>query len=355
MVDVIWHGRGGQGAFTAARLLGAAWCYEQGHQALAFPTFGPERRGAPMCAFTRLDTGPIGVRGAPAQADVVVYLDDTLLSSGWEQELTAGGVVLVNTARTIDDSRVVCLDASAISTELLGRAIPNTALLAALTNLIEGFTAKTLNRAISEQLPARLHAGNHAVVERVCAMEVGVPSVAPAVSESNALADNQDIPASHLDVPAGHSNASTDSSDIPVGPPSGTPFIRARKPQPADYARATCFTAGYLVENNAGWRERRPVVDAQRCTGCLQCYLYCPDGAIKRTPSAAVVVSVDTEFCKGCAVCEQVCPFDAISMVSEATIKQNAAIQYSSAKSGADTAGTSDNRRTATGAMNKEK
>lgn len=347
MVDVIWHGRGGQGAFTAARLLGAAWCYEQGHQALAFPTFGPERRGAPMCAFTRLGTGPIGARGAPAQADVVVYLDDTLLSSGWEQELTAGGVVLVNTARTIDDSRVVCLDASAISTELLGRAIPNTALLAALTNLIEGFTAKTLNRAISEQLPARLHAGNYAVVERVCAMGIGVSSAV-----SSAASAHCDMPD---EVKKVSSNASTGDSNTPAGPPFGTPFIRTRKPQPADYARTTCFTAGYLVENNAGWREKRPVVDAQRCTGCLQCYLYCPDGAIKRTPSAAVVVSVDTEFCKGCAVCEQVCPFDAISMVLEAAIKQNAAIQYSSAKSVADTAGTSDNRCTATGAMNKEK
>ncbi|MBO4365516.1 MAG: 2-oxoacid:acceptor oxidoreductase family protein, partial [Eggerthellaceae bacterium] len=48
MIEILWHGRGGQGAFTAAKLLGAAFCMEQGNYALAFPSFGPERRGAPM-------------------------------------------------------------------------------------------------------------------------------------------------------------------------------------------------------------------------------------------------------------------------------------------------------------------
>ena len=60
MVEVLWHGRGGQGAFTAARLLGAAASLGEGKYALAFPSFGPERRGAPMCAFTKMDDAPIG-------------------------------------------------------------------------------------------------------------------------------------------------------------------------------------------------------------------------------------------------------------------------------------------------------
>ena len=58
MIEVLWHGRGGQGAFTAARLLGAAGSLEPGRYGLAFPSFGPERRGAPMRAFTKLDTLP---------------------------------------------------------------------------------------------------------------------------------------------------------------------------------------------------------------------------------------------------------------------------------------------------------
>ena len=64
MVEILWHGRGGQGAFTAAKLLGAAYCTQDGHYALAFPSFGPERRGAPMRAFTKLSRERIGNRSA---------------------------------------------------------------------------------------------------------------------------------------------------------------------------------------------------------------------------------------------------------------------------------------------------
>ena len=61
MIDVLWHGRGGQGAFTAAKLLGAAYAV-RGSYSIAFPSFGPERRGAPVRAFTKLDSCRIGVK-----------------------------------------------------------------------------------------------------------------------------------------------------------------------------------------------------------------------------------------------------------------------------------------------------
>ena len=80
MIEILWHGRGGQGAFTAARLLGAACSMAEGRHALAFPSFGPERRGAPMRAFTKLDDRAIGDRSAIVRADYVVYLDETLLA-----------------------------------------------------------------------------------------------------------------------------------------------------------------------------------------------------------------------------------------------------------------------------------
>lgn len=71
MLEFIWHARGGQGAFTAARCLGAAAALSAGAYALAFPTFGPERRGAPMRAFTKIDTAPIGDRSAVHRAAFV--------------------------------------------------------------------------------------------------------------------------------------------------------------------------------------------------------------------------------------------------------------------------------------------
>ena len=129
MIEILWHGRGGQGAFTAARLLGAAASLDDGRHALAFPSFGPERRGAPMRAFTKLSDEPIGDRSAVAKADYVIYLDDTLLGEGWETELKPGGVVLVNSVRMFDDERIAALDADGISAAVLGRPIPNLSLI----------------------------------------------------------------------------------------------------------------------------------------------------------------------------------------------------------------------------------
>ena len=82
----------------------------------------------------------------------------------------------------------------------------------------------------------------------------------------------------------------------------------------ADVPEATCFEAGYLVKKNAGWRSIRPVIDAQRCVGCSQCYLYCPDGVIRIEDGKAVV---DLDFCKGCGICQKTCRIGAIEMEAE--------------------------------------
>ncbi|MDR1922639.1 MAG: 2-oxoacid:acceptor oxidoreductase family protein [Candidatus Adiutrix sp.] len=101
MLQIVWHGRGGQGAFTAARLLGAAYALggmkengrtdggEPEKYALAFPSFGPERRGAPMRAFTKLSDVLIHDRSEIARADFVVFLDETLYA-GERDALVAG-------------------------------------------------------------------------------------------------------------------------------------------------------------------------------------------------------------------------------------------------------------------------
>lgn len=92
MYEFLWHGRGGQGAFTAARLLGAAYSLKKnGNYALAFPSFGPERRGAPIRAFTKLDTKKVGNRAEIEKADFAVYLDDTLFNDDAFLELKENG------------------------------------------------------------------------------------------------------------------------------------------------------------------------------------------------------------------------------------------------------------------------
>lgn len=93
------------------------------------------------------------------------------------------------------------------------------------------------------------------------------------------------------------------------------PFLRDKNPVSFDEVpEATAYEAGFLVTKNAGWRNFRPVIDEQKCVGCLQCYLYCPDGVIFKKDKK---VSVDYDFCKGCGICKNICKIQAISMEEE--------------------------------------
>lgn len=165
MVEVIWHARGGQGAFTAARCLGAAAALSAGRSALAFPTFGPERRGAPMRAFTKISDAPIGDRSAVQKADFVVYLDETLLEDGWGSELKEDGLVLLNTRRAIDDPRIVTVDADGISQAVLKRPIPNTVFLGVIPALTDVVNLADIQEGIRATMPAKLHEKNLAIME----------------------------------------------------------------------------------------------------------------------------------------------------------------------------------------------
>ncbi|WP_304426200.1 2-oxoacid:acceptor oxidoreductase family protein [uncultured Adlercreutzia sp.] len=165
MLEFIWHARGGQGAFTAARCLGAAAALSAGKEVLAFPTFGPERRGAPMRAFAKIADAPIGDRSAVTRAQFVIYLDETLMEEGWEGELAEGGLVLLNTRRAIDDPRIVAIDADGISAAVLGRPIPNTAFLGAIPALTDAVGIEDIREGIRATMPAKLHEKNLAIVD----------------------------------------------------------------------------------------------------------------------------------------------------------------------------------------------
>ena len=324
MIEVLWHGRGGQGAFTAARLLGAASSFEDGRYALAFPSFGPERRGAPMRAFTKMADEPIGDRSAVSQADYVVYLDDTLFGDGWETELKPGGIAVVNTTRAFDDPRIVAVDANGISQAELGRPIPNTALLGALCAVCDRVSLDDVKAAIEGYMSRKLHDANNRVVDVAA-------SAVHAARKGGDSAAQTDVSRETNGAAAGAPSAKR-AVDQPVSRAGArVPALQDAVLDPADFARTTCFAGGYLVAKNAGWRNKRPVVDAEKCTGCLQCYLYCPDGTVVRradepadeadaAQTAGAPIAIDYDFCKGCGVCASVCRFGALSMVSESEV-----------------------------------
>ena len=138
--EIRWHGRGGQGAKTAALLL-ADVCFKTGAYVQGFPEYGPERMGAPITAYNRISDKEIRVHSNIYDPDLVVVVDETLLESvDVTNGLKADGAIIVNTNKTPDDvrpmlrgyaGRVYTVDARSISIEALGKYFPNSPMLAA--------------------------------------------------------------------------------------------------------------------------------------------------------------------------------------------------------------------------------
>ncbi|OGO32126.1 MAG: pyruvate synthase [Chloroflexi bacterium RBG_16_56_11] len=141
LVEIRWHGRGGQGAVTSTELLAQA-AISEGKYAQAFPSFGPERRGAPVQAFNRIDTSePVRIRSDITEPDVVVVLDPSLLAKvNVTSGLKKGGKVIINTKKTAEQVKtefgikhpVATVNATKIAREQLGVPIVNTTMLGAV-------------------------------------------------------------------------------------------------------------------------------------------------------------------------------------------------------------------------------
>ena len=143
LMEIRWHGRGGQGAKTAALLFGEA-ALATGKYIQAFPEYGPERMGAPVQSFNRLSDEPITLHSQVISPEVVVVLDPTLIETvEVTAGLSSGGVIIVNTREAPREMRkklglapgkqkVWTVDASTISREHIGREIPNTPMMGAL-------------------------------------------------------------------------------------------------------------------------------------------------------------------------------------------------------------------------------
>ena len=144
LVEIRWHGRGGQGAKTASLLLADA-AFNTGKYIQGFPEYGPERMGAPITAYNRISNKPIVIHSNIYEPDYVVVVDDTLLET---VDVTAGlkedGAIVINTVKDEEQikkllkgykGKVYCIDARKISEEALRRYFPNTPMLAAIVKV----------------------------------------------------------------------------------------------------------------------------------------------------------------------------------------------------------------------------
>ncbi|HTT26589.1 MAG TPA: 2-oxoacid:acceptor oxidoreductase family protein [Thermoplasmata archaeon] len=284
MIEIRFHGRGGQGAVVASELLAHA-AFLDGRVPQSFPFFGVERRGAPVTAFTRIDDRPIGLRTSITAPDIVVVLETGLLESQPVfVGIKASGLVLVNRPgppeelRGVEGVRRSSVDATGIAVAHgLGSAtlpIVNTAMLGALAGASGVVSLKALEAAILAHVPARREENRAAARDGFASVRSAAPlPVAPRAAPPIAAGGRS----------------------LPEGPMAERPTTTLR---------------------TASWRTLKPVIHLAGCTRCNFCWKFCPDVAIGFDAEGYPVVDLD--HCKGCGICAEECPPKVIEMVAEA-------------------------------------
>lgn len=170
LTEIRWHARAGQGAVTAAKLVAETALFEDRYMQ-AMPEYGPERTGAPLKAFTRISDEPIDVYNNIENPDVVVLLDETLLSViDFTEGIKDNGIVIINTTESPDAMRakldvpetvkIATVDASGIALDTIKRDIPNTPIVGALTKVstvigsesLKGQLVKTFGKKFAQEM-----------------------------------------------------------------------------------------------------------------------------------------------------------------------------------------------------------
>jgi pyruvate ferredoxin oxidoreductase gamma subunit len=179
IIEVRWHGRGGQGVVTASELL-AECALQEGKYFQGFPEYGPERMGAPVRAFTRISESPIHIHSPVETPDIVVLLDPTLAGKvDIAEGLPDSGILICNWSKGVKDLRrllgtergqLYVVDATRIAIDSIGRAITNTPMLGAVVKATSIVKFETLLEKTRERFEGRLSEklveGNIAAVKR---------------------------------------------------------------------------------------------------------------------------------------------------------------------------------------------
>jgi pyruvate ferredoxin oxidoreductase gamma subunit len=175
ILEIRWHGRGGQGAWTASELLARAAVYE-GKHIQSFPEFGPERMGAPVSAFTRISTEPIKIHCAVYNPDVVVVLDPTLLKTVPVTEgLSENGTIIINSKEkppkvrkmlNSNKGKVWTVPATDIAIKILGLPITSTAMLGVVARATGTVSLKSIEKTVNERFRRDIAEKNFAVIRK---------------------------------------------------------------------------------------------------------------------------------------------------------------------------------------------
>jgi pyruvate ferredoxin oxidoreductase gamma subunit len=293
MIEVRFHGRGGQGAKLASRIFGRSG-FLCGLQVQDFALFGAERRGAPVISFTRLSSEPIDERGNIDRPNLVVVMDDSLLKEAPGQVFQ--GVdektpLFVNGDRDrlevnlkdLPPAKFLFIDLSAIARELIGSVFVSAAAAAVAAKCVPAI--------------------NPAALEEAIRIELADFGLAPDLVEKNVAAAGaayQRTPAVDLAAVANLERATAPAWQA-------VPYLGK-----SHFAGPTIRHRGSAALRATGnWRVERPEIDLTKCKRCFLCYLYCPEAAMRL--DAENFPHVDYDHCKGCMICYEECPTDAIT------------------------------------------
>lgn len=302
MLRVRFHGRGGQGAKVASRVLGTA-AFIEGYYAQDFPLYGAERRGAPIAAFTRISREPVLERGIIADPDIVIVMDETLLDDKMASPLAGvkdGAVVFINTTHSATEAEgrykitanVITLDLTKIGIEKLGKAVLST-LAGGVAAKLAGINEDSLRKAVEKETSEIVTHRN--IIEK---------NIEAAVYCYNAIEPHPHpapLPSRGTEVPEGEGKKITVIT---------VPF------EPADISAPSVNSAANTPMRKTGnMRIFRPVWDYEKCTKCMTCVARCPDGCIAVNENGFPYTDYDN--CKGCMICAEECPADAITAERE--------------------------------------
>jgi pyruvate ferredoxin oxidoreductase gamma subunit len=291
IIRVRFHGRGGQGAKTASRILGNA-AFNDGYHAQDFPIYGAERRGAPVTAFTRFSTDEITERGFIFSPDISAVMDDSLISDAQTNPfagLRKGGVAVVNTTKPSgsviqerNDVTITTVDLTGVALKVLGKPILSAGIAAAVAR-ISGIRREALLTAVTEELG-----------------DIGLPADMVKKNVEFATAVYRELTPVRLDTQ--ELEAKEELVQLAVVVSEGG--IEKVTQGGNSFSRHT-----------GNWRTYRPTIDYAKCTDCMICYAYCPESAMSVGQDGRV--KIDYDNCKGCMICMTECPLKAVSQTRE--------------------------------------
>ena len=289
-----FHGRGGQGAKTASRILGDAG-FNDGYYAQDFPIYGAERRGAPVTAFTRVSDEEITERGFIFSPDISALMDDSLISDPMANPfggLRKGGVAVVNTTKPPrsllsgrDDVTVVPVDLTGLALKIIGKPILSAGIAAAAAR-IAGIKQEAMLKAVSEELED-IGLSADMVAKNVEFARTIYRELTPLKLKTEELPTTEELVPLAVVVSDGGIEKVTNTGN--------------------SYARHT-----------GNWRTFRPTIDYAKCTDCMICYAYCPESAMSVGEDGRV--RIDYDNCKGCMICMTECPLRAVTQSREGSV-----------------------------------